>query len=138
MSIKSKRLVIAIIISIVLSVGAISIIIPAMFSAQYNKKGISHYLVITIDNNVSKTYIGELDNHKVYIEKLNIEETVFRSIKAENVSIKEALEKDLVSIEDWKKYAFKTSKKGDYEVLKYENYEIAINDKECIIRPLSR
>lgn len=138
MSKRTKRFLIAAIISIVFSVGAVLIIVPSMFSAQYNNKGISHFLVIAIDNNVSKTYLGELEDHKVYIERLNIEETNFRSIKAENVSIREVLDKKLITINELKKYAFRLSKQGQYEVLKYDNYEIAINDEELIIRPLNK
>ena len=138
MSKRTKRFLIAAIISIVFSVGAVLIIVPSMFSAQYNNKGISHFLVITIDNNVSKTYLGELEDHKVYIERLNIEETNFRSIKAENISIREVLDKKLTTINELKKYAFRLSKQGQYEVLKYDNYEIAINDEELIIRPLNK
>ena len=52
--------------------------------------------------------------------------------------IKEALDKKLVSIKEWEKYAFKVVKKGEYKILKYDNYEIAINDNECVIRPLTK
>lgn len=136
MSKKTKRFLIAMGISIVFSLLAVFGIVKWMFSSQYNKNGVSHMLVITIDNVTPKTYLGELEGHKVYIERLNIKETNFRNIHAENVSIKDAIDKELVSIDDWKKYAFKIVKQGDYEVLKYDNYEIAINKKECIIRPL--
>lgn len=138
MSKKAKRFLIAGIGSLVLSIVAIIIIVPTLFSAQYNKKGISHFLVITIDRSVPKTYLGDLEGHKVYIEDLDIEETNFRTIKAENMPIKEALDKELVSIKEWEKYAFKVVKKGEYKILKYENYEIAINDNECVIRPLTK
>ena len=64
MSKRTKRFLIAAIISIVFSVGAVLIIVPSMFSAQYNNKGISHFLVITIDKNQKKTYLGTLERHK--------------------------------------------------------------------------
>ena len=60
-----------------------------MFSSQYNKNGISHFLVVTIDKDQSKTYIGKLKRLAVYIEGLNIKGTNFRSIDAKNVSIKD-------------------------------------------------
>ena len=138
MSKKIKKFIIAAIISIVLSIVEIVVIVPTLFSAQYNKNGVSHFLVITIDNVTPKTYLGDLEGHKVYIERLNIRETNFRTIKAENLPIKEALDKELVSIKEWKKYDFKVVKKGEYEILKYENYEIAINENECVIRPLTK
>lgn len=125
------------ILMVVLTIG-ITGVIAWMFTEQYNTKGISHFLVITIDENQSKQYIGELDNHRIYIEKLNIEGTNFRTINAENMSIKDAIEKELVSIEDWKRYAWKIKNNGDTEILQYENYEIAVLNDECIIRPLTK
>ena len=138
MSKKVKRFIIAAIISVVLSVGAILVLVPTLFSAQYNKKGISHFLVITMDNSVSKTYLGELEGHKVYIEGLDISGTNFRTVKAENMPIREALDKKLVSIKEWEKYAFKVVKKANYKILKFDNYEIYIDNDECIIRPLTK
>lgn len=108
-----------------------------LFSSQYNEKGISHFLVVTIDRNQPKVYIGELDNHRIYVENLNLEETNFRNIKAENVSIKKAIDEKLVTIEEWRKYAWKIEKEGDAEILKYDNYEIACAYDDCIIRPIS-
>ncbi len=109
-----------------------------LFSKQYNSKGISHYLVITIDENQPRKYIGELDNHKIYIEKLNLEGTNFRTIDAKNISIKEAIDKKVISIKDWKRHSLKINKDGDAEVLQFENYEIACAYDDCVIRPLSK
>lgn len=105
-----------------------------LFGMQYNKNGISHFLVITKDKSQPKEYVGELEEHKIYIEKLK--EANFRNIEAENVSIKEAIEKNLTSIKEWKKYARRIKKQKETEIMQYENYEIACTDKECIIRPL--
>ena len=79
-----------------------------LFSSQYNNKGVSHFLVVTKDENQPKKYIGKLNNHRI------------------------------VSIAEWKKYAWKIEKNGDAEVLKYDNYEIACAYDDCIIRPLSK
>ena len=132
---------ILIILGIILMVGIIIFIssfgIDWLFSSQYNEKGISHFLVVTIDRNQPKVYIGELDNHKIYVENLNLEETNFRNIKAENVSIKKAIDEKLVTIEEWRKYAWKIKKEGDAEVFKYDNYEFACAYDDCIIRPIS-
>ena len=65
-------------------------------------------------------------------------ETNFRNVDAENVPIKKAIEEKLVSIAEWKKYAWKIEKNGDAEVLKCDNYEIACAYDDCIIRPLSK
>ena len=113
-------------------------LVHRMFPAQYNPKGISHFLVITIDENQPKEYIGKLADHNIYVEKLNIKETNFTTVDAKNVSIKDAIENDLVSIEDWKKYSRSTKLDGDTEILRYENYEIAISSEECIIRPITK
>ena len=136
-----KKITILIIAIIVIIVGVIcffSFGINWLFSEQYNEKGISHFLVITIDKNQPREYVGELDGHRIFIENLNLEETNFRTVNAENMSIKEAIEKNLVSIKEWKKYAWKIKKDGDAEILQFENYEIAIAYDDCIIRPLSR
>lgn len=136
-----KKIIILIIAIIVIIVGVIcffSIGINWLFSEQYNKKGISHFLVITIDKNQPREYVGELDGHRIFIENLNLEETNFRTVNAENMPIKEALEKKLVSIEEWRKYAWKIKKDGDAEILQFENYEIVLAYDDCVIRPLSR
>jgi hypothetical protein len=131
------------IILIILAIGIIILlgankIIPWLFSEQYNENGVSHFLVITIDKENGKEYIGTLDNHEIYGEHLNIEETVFRTVEAENLSLKEAFEKELVSISDWRKHATRKRKEKDTEILVFDNYEIAITEEECIIRPIIR
>ncbi len=113
-------------------------VIKWLFSSQYNENGVSHFLVVTIDENQPREYIGELDNHRIYIEGFNLEETNFRNVDAENVPIKKAIEEKLVSVAEWKKYAWKIEKTGDAEVLKYDNYEIACAYDDCVIRPLSK
>ena len=117
---------------------AITILILSMFKAQYNSKGISHFLVITIDMDQPKEYLGSLDECRVYIDRLSIEGTNFRTADAKNLSIKEAIEKNLTSLDEWKEYAWNTRKSSDTEILLFENYEIAVNEKECIIRPKSK
>ena len=136
-----KKIIILITILIIGIVGVVCIFsfgAKWLFSGQYNENGISHFLVITIDKNQSREYVGELDGHRIYVENLNLEETNFRTVNAENMSIKEAIEKNLVSIEEWKKYAWKVKKDGDAEILQFENYEIVIVYDDCIIRPLAR
>ena len=136
---KNKNLTILSIILIIIIIGLwIFFNIDWLFSTQYNEKGISHFLVVTIDRNQPREFLGELDNHRIYIENLNIQETNFRNVKAENVSIKKAIAEKLVSIAEWKKYAWKIKKDGDLEILEYDNYEIACAYDDCIIRPLSR
>ena len=136
-----KKVIVLITILIIGIVGVVCIFsfgTKWLFSEQYNENGISHFLVITIDKNQSREYVGELDGHRIYVENLNLEETNFRTVNAENMSIKEAIEKNLVSIEEWRKYAWKVKKDGDAEILQFENFEIVIAYDDCIIRPLAR
>lgn len=112
-------------------------VIHWLFSSQYNENGVSHFLVVTKDESQAREYVGELDGHRIYVEKFNLHETNFRNIDAENVSIKKAIEEKLVSISEWKKYAWKIETDGDAEIMKYDNYEIACAYDDCIIRPLS-
>ena len=131
---KKKNIIIILIIGIVVFLISPHII-NRLFSSKYNKNGISHYLVITIDKNQPKEYIGDLDNHRIFIEHLNIKATNFRNIDAENISIKEAINNKLVSINEWKKYAWRIKKDGDAETLVFDRYEISCAYDDCIIRP---
>ena len=135
---KKKKIIIILGIILVIGIVGAFINIDWLFSYQYNEKGISHFLVVTIDRNQTREYLGELEGHKIYIEKLSLQETNFRNINAENVPIKKAIEEKLVSIKEWKKYAWKIQKNGNYEILKYDNYEIACSYDDCIIRPRSK
>ena len=106
-------------------------------STQYNFKGVSHFLVVDIDSDQEKQLVGKLEDHDVYVEDLYLEETYFRNIIGKNISIKETIEKNLTSISEWKKYASNIVTEDNTEILKFENYEIAITDNECIIRPIT-
>lgn len=109
-----------------------------LYSSQYNENGISHFLVVTIDETQPIEFVGELEGYKIYVKKFNLKETNFRNVNAENVSIKEAIEEKVVSISEWKKYASRIVKDGDSEILKFDNYEIACVKDNCVIRPLSK
>ena len=109
-----------------------------LFSAQYNENGVSNFLVVTIDENQTREYMGELDGLPIYMEGLDIEGTNFRSVDAEDIPVKDAIQNNLVSLEEWRKYASKTKTEADVEILKFDNYEIAVYSNECIIRPIGR
>ncbi len=133
----NKKIIILIVIMSITVIGAL-FFIDYMFEAQYNSYGISHFLVVTIDKNQEKELIGKLDDHDVYIAGLKIDETNFRTIDAKNKSVKETIEHNLTSIEEWKKYARKIKKENGLEILVFDNYEIAITQNECIIRPRTK
>ena len=131
-----KNYILLIILVLILLLTLIPSFISWLFRAQYNSNGVSHFLVITVDKNSPKQYVGDLDNHEIYVEKLNLKETCFINVKAENVPIKKALEENLVSIADWRKYANKVKKYDNVEILQFENYEIVCYYSECVIRPI--
>ncbi len=106
------------------------------FSRQYNARGISSFLCITIDESRPKEYIGELEDYTVYVEGLKTEELYYVSADAEEISLKEAVTRRMVSVTDWQKKARETEWSGGTEILRYENYEIVVTDGECIIRPI--
>ena len=138
---KNNKIILIIVSIIVLIIGIIFFLlfgVKWLFSEQYNENGVSHFLVITVDENQSRKFIGVLDDHKIFVERLDLKETNFRNIKAQNVSIKEAIDKKLVSIDEWRKYANKVKKDGNVEIFKFDNYEIACSPIKCIIRPISR
>ncbi len=138
---KKKSIMMILLIAIVIAFVTIMIIKYGsnwLLTSQYNQNGISHFLVVTVDWNQPKKYIGNLENKRIFIENLNIEETNFRSVKATNVSIKEAIDNKWVSLDEWKKYAWKTKRSGDVDLYQYDNYEIACAYSDCIIRPVSK
>lgn len=87
-----------------------------LLRSQYNENGVSHFLTIAIDESQPKEYIGELDAHYVYTERLNVDETYFISVTADKIMIKNAIDKGLVSIQDWRCYARETEKDEDAEI----------------------
>jgi len=132
-----KKNIIFISLIIVIQVVGIAIVF-SMFAEQYNSKGISSLLNITIDEKQPKEYIGKLENYNIYVEKLKIDELYFISINNKHISLKVAIDEELVSVKDWRKKAWNIKKDGNIEILQYENYEIAIDDNDCVIRPITR
>ena len=135
---KKMIILISFIISFIIILIVSSIVfVYTMFAEQYNSKGISSLLNITIDEKQPKEYIGELENYNIYVEKLKKDELYFISINNKHIPVKVAINEELVSVSDWRKKAWKIKKDGNIEVLQYENYEIAIDDNDCIIRPIT-
>jgi transcriptional regulator with XRE-family HTH domain len=113
-------------------------VILHVYSKQYNLKGISNILSVYIDEDREKEYVGELDGYEIYVENLRVEELNYRTFNAKYIMFKDALDKKMTSIEDWRKGAWYIFKEDDTEILRYESYEIAISKNECIIRPISK
>ena len=131
----NKKIIIIIVVALAVVILTVAGIIYYMFTAQYNSKGVSHFLVVTVDQSKERVKIGRLNDYNVFVEGLS--EYNFRTVDAKNLSVKTAIEKDLVSIDEWKKYAFGTRKDNDSLILVFDNYEISLTGDECLIRPRS-
>ena len=128
---------IPIILCVVLLIGIFGLILFA-YNKQYNLRGISNILSVYIDEDREKEYVGKLDGYEIYVENLRVEELNYRTFNAKFIMFKDALDKKLISINDWRKGAWYIFKEDDTEILRYESYEVAISKKECIIRPISK
>ena len=134
---KNKLRIIPIILCVILLISIFVVILYA-YNKQYNLKGISNILSVYIDEDREKEYVGKLDGYEIYVENLRVEELNYRTFSAKFIMFKDALDKKLTSINDWRKGAWYIFKEDDTEILRYESYEIAISKKECIIRPISK
>ena len=132
-----KWIIIPIVLYAILIIGIIGVILYA-YNTQYNIKGISNILSIYIDPTKEKEYIGKLNGYKIYTENLRVEELNFRTFNSQSIPLKEAIEKQLVSIKDWQRGAWYIFNDNDTKILRYESYEIAITKDVCIIRPISK
>jgi hypothetical protein len=117
--------------------GIIGVVIYA-YNTQYNLRGISNIISVYIDETRDKEYVGKLDGYDIYVEGLRVEELNFRTFNAESIPFKEAIDKKIVSIKDFRRGAWYIFKDNNTEILRYESYEIAISNNECIIRPVSK
>ena len=134
---KIKWIIIPIVLFTIMVIGIFGVIIYA-YNIQYNSKGISNILSIYIDEDREKEYVGKLEGYKIYVENLRLEELNYLTFSNKRVSLKNALDKKLVSIKDWRRGAWYIFKENDTEILRYESYEIAVFKDECIIRPISK
>ena len=130
-------IIIPIIIFVILLIGIFSVIVYA-YTEQYNFKGISNILSVYIDENREKEYVGKLDGYEIYVDNLRVEELNYRTFNDKSIMFKDAINKELTSIKDWRRGAWYIFKDKDTEILRYESYEIAISKKKCIIRPISK
>ena len=73
-------------------------------------------------------------SNKQIIRQQHLEEGVESPTTVEE--LKDAIEKKLVSLNEWRRYALKTYETEDEEVLIYQSHEIIITSDECIIKPL--
>ena len=132
-----KSIMIPIILCVVLLISVFGVILYA-YNKQYNLKGISNILSIYIDEDRKKEYVGKLDGYEIYVENLKVDKLNYRTFNAKFIMFKDAIDKKLTSIKDWRRGAWYIFNDNDIEILRYESYEIAVFKKECIIRPISK
>lgn len=132
-----KWIIIPIVLYAILVMCIIGVVIYA-YNTQYNLRGISNIISVYIDETRDKEYVGKLDGYDIYVEGLRVEELNFRTFNAESIPFKEAIDKKIVSIKDFRRGAWYIFKDNNTEILRYESYEIAISNNECIIRPVSK
>ena len=109
---KNKLKIIPIILCVVLLISIFVVILYA-YNKQYNLKGISNILSIYIDEDREKEYVGKLDGYEIYVENLRVEELNYRTFNAKFIMFRDALDKKLTSINDWRKGAWYIFKKYD-------------------------
>ena len=103
---------------IALIITVIGLVIYA-FHQQYNSSGISSLLCITIDENQSQEYTGELDGYEIYVERLKTDALYYTSVKENNIPLREAVNKGIVSVKDWREKAWDIIYDGGTEILRY-------------------
>lgn len=132
---KTATVIICCTLLVIFSIAVCYSLVHSLLS-QYNADGISSILCISIDDEGKKEYIGELDKHRIYVERLKTDALYFTTVWGKSISLRDAVSQQLVSTKDWRKKASEIIIDGNTEILRYENYEIAINDSNCVIRPI--
>ena len=133
-ALNKKTIIISICCGVIIAL--IGLVINA-FNRQYNPNGITSLLNITIDKNQPQEYIGELDGYEIYVKSLKTDALYYTSVKGRNIPLRDAVNNRLVSVKDWREKAWDIIDDGNIEILRYENYEIAITDGACLIRPIT-
>ena len=127
-NIMKKRILVIGLMTLVLTIATIFCVTVLLYGG-YNEQGLSEYMNITIDENVSKTYVGEEDGCKIYIN--NLSEAYFVKKDANTITIQEALETKQISLED----ILSVCKKETDGIYYAENYKVVIEGTDYIISP---
>lgn len=134
---KYKIIIIALLI-LVFVAGLLTMkIAVSAFDSQYHNDGISKYMNITISD-MDRYKVGELDGYEIYLE--NLSEAYFMTAGANRIELEDAIEQGKISMEElydgsWKKEDILLN--GIESTIYYfENYQIVLSDKECVISPI--
>lgn len=133
-SMQRKLITLLVVLGILMSIVLISTCFKA-YKFQYNGNAISNYLNITISSDKGAEYIGRFEEHEVYTYQL--EDAYFISFTDEHINIKNAFNDQLISINDLIKHLSKVDTNDNFQIYQFENYQIVLSDKLCIIAPLS-
>ena len=134
---RMKKKIILFVSAILAMFDIIGVVMVVMYQQEYNSKGVSHYVIATMDPTQSKEFVGYLGQYSIYVEGLKIDDLYFVTVDGNSIPIKDAIKNEDVSLTDWKRNAEKHRQSGNTEILQFDNYEIAITDKECVFRPIS-
>lgn len=133
-SMQKKIISLLVVLGLLMSIALVVTCFKA-YQLQYNGNAISNYLNITIDSDKGAEYIGTFENHKVYTYQL--EDAYFISFTDEQINIKDAFSNKLISINDLVEHLSKVDTTDAVQMYEFENYQIILTDKLCIIAPLS-
>ena len=117
---RNKWIIIPIVLYTFLVIGIFGVIIYA-YNLQYNIRGISNILSVYIDEDREKEYVGKLNGYEIYVENLRIEELNYLTFNDKRVSLKDAIDNELVSIKDWRRGAWYIFNNNGTEILRYES-----------------
>lgn len=139
MKLGMKKKVLFITLVCILFAGILGGIMFFFYNLQYNSNHIGRYLSIEIDDSGLKE-IAQIDNTEIMTYDLKMPYVV--SAKAESINLDQALELEMISMEDLCKYAKNVKKKqvGEREGVFYsfENYQIIFCQQKYLITPLNK
>ena len=114
------------------------IFIIRLFDAQYNLiTGLSSNINVELDSIKQKEKLGVSKGYTIYVEGINVDKSYFTTIFSNKISLRKAVKKKKVSVKDFKRKCISSVKEKNKTILKFENYEIVVENKKCLIRPLT-
>ena len=114
------------------------IFIIRLFDAQYNLiTGLSSNINVELDSTKQEEKLGVSKGYTIYVEGINVDKSYFTTIFSNKISLRKAVKKKKVSVKDFKRKCISSVKEKNKTILKFENYEIVVENKKCLIRPLT-
>lgn len=110
------------------------IIVNVLFHTQYNSKGISRLVGITIDRSHPKELVYQNSKSSVYT--FHLKEADLEKIDANRINLHDALSTNQISIQELISACKLYYDKNNIKKYKAENYQIISVNNEYIIAPL--